>query len=76
MQGVERSFRAASKNRIFERVCGGSEESGCQAGNSTLREPPPTPIGSDRGHSRSFKGYPSVRMERGTDHGVGRRMSG
>ena len=34
------------------------------------------PIGSDRGHPRSFKGYPGVQKERGIDCGVGRRLLG
>ena len=45
MQGVERSIRAASKSGVFERVCGGPEESGCCAGNSTSGESSPTPLG-------------------------------
>ena len=63
MHGVKRSFRATGKSGVFERVCGGPEESGGRAGNSTLRESSPTLIGIDRGHPHSFKGYLNVQKE-------------
>ena len=76
MQGVERSFKAASKSEVFEKVRGGPKESGCRAGNSTPGEPSPTPIGSDIGYPHSLKGYLSVQKERGTNRGANRGLPG
>ena len=48
------------KARIFERVHSGPKESRSRAGYSASGESSSTPIGSDRGHPRSFKGYMGV----------------
>lgn len=45
MQGVEISSRAASKDEVFEGVCGGSKKSGSWAEYSTSKESPPTLLG-------------------------------
>ena len=56
MQGVKRSFRAVGEGKVFERVCGRSKKSRYQVGYPTLGESSPTPVGSDKGHPRHFKG--------------------
>ena len=74
MQSVKRSSGAVSKGGVFERVHNGPMESGSRAGYSALGESSSTPIGSDRGHPCSFKGYTGVQEERGAGSGVGRKL--
>ena len=75
MQDLKRSLKVAGKGRVFERVYRRPKKLGSRAGYPTSREPSPTPIGSDRGHPCSFKGYPDDQEERGTGHGFGRELS-
>ena len=74
MQGVKGSFRVVGEGGIFEKVCDGSEKSGSRARYSAARESFPTPIGSDRSHPCSFKGYSGVQEERGVGRDVSRKL--
>ena len=76
MQSVERSFRAVGESVVLERVRNGPKELGNWVGYSTSGESSPTPIGSDRGHPHSFKRYPDVQEEKGTDCGADGRSLG
>ena len=74
MQSVKRSSKAVNEGEVFERVRSGPKESRSRPGYSALGESSSTPIGSDRGHPCSFKGYTGVQEERGAGSGVGRKL--
>ena len=76
IEEYKRSFRVVGKCGVFERICGGLKKSRGWAGYPTSGESSPAPIGSDRGHPCSFKGYLDDQEERGTGCGFGRELSG
>ena len=76
MQSVKRPSRAISEGGVFKGVRSGPKESRSRVGCLTSGESSSTPIGSDRGHPCSFKGYTSVQEERGANRGAGRKLHG
>ena len=76
MQSVKGSSGAVSEGGVFKGVRSGPKESGSQVRYLTSGEYSSTPIGSDRGHPCSFKGYTGVQEERGASRVTGRKLHG
>ena len=76
MQGVKRSIGAVSKGGVLKIVYCKPKKSGDRAGYLASGESSSAISRSDRGHPRSFKGYPSDWEERGTGSSSGGELSG